>query len=161
VTGASGIDEGPVAGIQVQRDAQQHGDAQHAEPTVVNDQRTDPRPAPCGDRGADSGLGERHRRPALQALTELAVATRPAWLRPLDDEPDPGVAHDDWTAHLAAALTHADLNKLVSPGFTARPSALHRTTAPAPHAPICWPIFDDEHEQQMLDELTDWVEWVR
>ena len=30
-----------------------------------------------------------------------------------------------------------------------------------PPAPICWPIYDDEHEQQMIDELTDWVEWVR
>lgn len=27
-----------------------------------------------------------------------------------------------------------------------------------PPAPICWPIYDDEHEQQMIDELTDWVE---
>ena len=67
----------------------------------------------------------------VQALTDLAVATRPAWLRPLDDEPAPGVQHDDWTAHLAASLTHADLNKLIPPGFTARASALHRTPAPA------------------------------
>jgi hypothetical protein len=61
----------------------------------------------------------------VQSLTELAIATRPAWLRPLDDEPAP--AHDDWTAHLAATLTHADLNRLIPPGFT----ALHRTPAPA------------------------------
>jgi conjugative relaxase-like TrwC/TraI family protein len=68
----------------------------------------------------------------VQALTDWAVATRPAWLRPLDGEPDPGVEHDDWAAHLAAAVTHADLNKLIPPGFTARANALHRTPAPAP-----------------------------
>jgi conjugative relaxase-like TrwC/TraI family protein len=68
----------------------------------------------------------------VQALTELAVATRPAWLRPLDDEPEPSVGLADWSAHLTAAVTHADLNKLIPPGFTARPDALHRTPAPAP-----------------------------
>lgn len=38
-----------------------------------------------------------------------------------------------WTARLAAALTHADLNKLIRPGFTtaARLSALPRTPVPA------------------------------
>ena len=66
----------------------------------------------------------------VQALTELALATRPAWLRPLDDEPAPGTAHDDWTSHLAATLTHADLNKLIPPGFAVRGSTLHRTPEP-------------------------------
>ena len=41
-------------------------------------------------------------------------------------------------------------------GFLPKP----RTTI-VPAGPICWPIYDDEHEQLMIDELTDWVEWAR
>ena len=66
----------------------------------------------------------------VRALTELAVATRPAWLRPLDDEADRGVEHDDWTAHLTAAVTHADLHKLIPPGFTARVVSSFRPPVP-------------------------------
>jgi hypothetical protein len=43
----------------------------------------------------------------------------------------------------------------------------HDTPAPKPHAPIgpgepiCWPIYNDEHAQRMLAEVTEWVDWTR
>jgi hypothetical protein len=65
----------------------------------------------------------------VRTLTDLAIATRPDWMRPLGDEPAPGPVHDDWTAQVAAQVAHRDLNQLTEPGelttrTTTRPLAL-------------------------------------
>jgi hypothetical protein len=30
-----------------------------------------------------------------------------------------------------------------------------------PALPICWPVYNDEDEQKMLAEVTEWVDWTR
>ena len=45
-------------------------------------------------------------------LSDLAISTRPDWMRPLGDKPDPGPALEAWTRQVAAIVAQLDLRNL-------------------------------------------------
>ncbi|NMR19188.1 MobF family relaxase [Cellulomonas fimi] len=80
----------------------------------------------------------------VSTLTALAIATHPAWMRPLDPEPDPGPEHQAWTAAVAAHVTHRDLHQLTEPG------QLAPRTGPPPLALATAPHTARHHEARSI-----------
>ncbi|OIQ94690.1 multifunctional conjugation protein TraI [mine drainage metagenome] len=62
-------------------------------------------------------------------LADVAIATRPGWLRPLGDLPDPGPARAAWTRQIAAIAAHYDLT-----------GAPHEPTAPPTPTALSEPL---------------------
>jgi len=74
-------------------------------------------------------------RQRINALTQLAVLERPAWLASHGPEPDPGPQHEAWLAGIAARIARIDtLDPAARPhsALTAPPPRSTTPTVPAP-----------------------------
>jgi len=78
----------------------------------------------------------------ITSLTDLAITTRPARLRPLGDEPEPGPARQDWERQISALVTHRDLNHLdqLDPAPAATSSLSRDSALPTPATETEWSL---------------------
>ena len=76
----------------------------------------------------------------IDSLTAIAITSRPAWMRPLGDQPDPGTNRNAWQRQVAAVVAYRDTKGLTD--IVDEPAAQPRRTrlndAPTTAAEADW-----------------------